>query len=82
MEGKHHTRTTIAPLKHEKSLFIFDRLPTFNGRVSAPHKQTVSFGVHRRPTAAALAVSWITGNDGAAVRMAHTELHSDSATVN
>lgn len=33
-EGKHHTRTTIAPLKHEKSLFIFDRLPTCNGRIN------------------------------------------------
>lgn len=82
MKGKHHTRTAIAPLKHEKSPFIFDRLPTFNGRGSALHKQTVSFGMHRRPTAAALAVSWITGNDGAAVQMAHTELHSDSVTVN
>lgn len=71
VEGKHHTRTTIAPLKHEKSLFIFDRLPTFNGRASAPHKQTVRVGVHRRPAAAALAVSWITGNAGAAVGMAH-----------
>lgn len=82
VEEKHHTRTTIAALKHEKSHFIFDRLPTFNGRVFVLHKQTVRLGMHRPPTAVALVVSWITGNDGAVVKMAHTELHSDSATVN
>lgn len=37
--------------------------------------------MRRQPTAVALAVSWITGCDGAAVEMAHTELHSDSVTV-
>lgn len=37
---KHHTRATIAAPKHEKSLFIFDRLPTFNGRVYVLQKQT------------------------------------------
>lgn len=82
MEEKHHTRATIAALKHEKSLFIFDRLPTFNGRVYMLHKQTVRLGLHRQPTAVALVVSWITGYDGAVVKMAHTELHSDSVTVN
>lgn len=82
MEEKHHTRATIAALKHEKSLFIFDRLPTFNGRVYVLHKQTVRLGLRRQPTAVALVVSWITGYDGAVVKMAHTELHSDSVTVN
>lgn len=82
VEEKHHTRATIAALKHEKSLFIFDRLPTFNGRVYVLHKQTVRLGLRRQPTAVALVVSWITGCDGAVVKMAHTELHSDSVTVN
>lgn len=82
MEEKHHTRATIAALKHEKSLFIFDRLPIFNGRVFVLHKQTVGLGMRRQPAAVALVVRWITGNDGAVVKMAHTELHSDSATVN
>lgn len=82
MEKKHHTRATIAALKHEKSLFIFDRLPTFNGRVYVLHKQTVELGLHKQPTAVALVVSWITGYDGAVVKMAHTELYFDSATVN
>lgn len=67
MEEKHHTRATIAALKHEKSLFIFDRLPTFNGRVYTLHKQTVRLGLRRQPTAVALVVSWITGYDGAVV---------------
>lgn len=44
MEEKHHTRATIAALKHEKSLFIFDRLPTFNGPVYMLDKQTVRLG--------------------------------------
>lgn len=82
MEEKHHTKATIAALKHEKSPFIFDRLPTFNGRVFVLHKQTVRLGMRRQPTAVALVVSWITGYDGAVVKMAHTELHSDSVTVN
>lgn len=81
VEGKHDTRATIAALKHEKSLFIFDRLPTFNGQVYVLHKQTVRLGLHRQPTAVALVVSWITGYDGAVVKMAHTELHSVSVTV-
>lgn len=82
VEEKHHTRATIAALKHEKSLFISDRDPTFNGRVYVLHKQTVRLGLCRQPTAVALVVSWITGYDGAVVKMAHTELHSDSVTVN
>lgn len=61
MEEKHHTRATIAALKHEKSLFIFDSLPTFNGRVCVLHKQTVRLGLNRQPTLVALVVSWITG---------------------
>lgn len=81
MEGKHDTRATIAALKHEKSLFIFDRLPIFNGQVCVLHKQTVRLGLRRQPTAVALVVSWITGCDGAVVKMAHTELHSVSVTV-
>lgn len=65
-----------------KSLFfIFDGLPTFNGRVSAPRKQTVGLGVHRRPAAAALAVSWITGSDGAAVKKTHTHILSSTQTA-
>lgn len=67
VEEKHHTRATIAALKHEKSLFIFDRLPTFNGWVYVLHKQTVRLGLRRQPAAVALVVSWITGYDGAAV---------------
>lgn len=81
MEGKHDTRATIAALKHEKSLFIFDRLPTFNGQVYVLHKQTVRLSLCRQPTVVALVVSWITGYDGAVVKMAHTELHSVSVTV-
>lgn len=66
-----------------KSLFfIFDRLPTFNSWVYALHKQTVRLGLLRQPAAVALVVSWITGYGGAAVKMAHTELRSDSVTVN
>lgn len=57
VEEKHHTRATIATLKHEKSLFIFDRLPTFNGRVFVLHKQTVRLGMHRQPTTVALVVN-------------------------
>jgi len=67
VEEKHHSRATIAALKHEKSLFIFDRLPTFNGRVSVLHKQTARLGRRRQPTSVALVVSWITGYDGAVV---------------
>ena len=82
MEEKHHTRATIAAPKHEKSHFIFDRLPTFNGRANVLHKQTERLGLRRLPAAVASVVSWITGYDGAVVKMAHTELRSDSVTVN
>lgn len=72
MEGKHHTRATITALKHEKSLFIFDRLPTFNDQVYVLHKQTVRLGLRRQPAAVASVVSWITGCNGAVVKMALT----------
>lgn len=82
VEKKHHTRATIAAPKHEKSLFIFDRLPTFNGRVYVLQKQTERLGGRRLPAPVALVVSWITGHGGAVAQMAHTELLSDSATLN
>lgn len=46
------------------------------------HKQTVRLGLCRQPAAVALVVSWITGYDGAVVKMAHIEPHSDFVTVN
>jgi len=82
VEEKHHTRATIAALKHEKSLFIFDRLPTSNGQFYVLHKQTVRLGPRRQPAVVASVVSWITGYDGAVVMMAHTELSSNFVTVN